>query len=176
MVMVFRRCSFLVIATLLIFLTSPASAVDRRVPQDYSTIQAAVNAASEGERIVVEIGTYYENVNVDKGITITSTDPKILFEGKHVHERPSRSGRAPIPPAPMRICENLLPSWPIPEKSPLRFGAPPLSAMTLSGMTLQRAPYITELRKCPVRWRALTAAGKRGFTTVPEGATTFMGR
>ena len=36
------------------------------VPDDYSTIQAAVDFASPGDTIIVRDGTYIENVNVDK--------------------------------------------------------------------------------------------------------------
>ena len=42
------------------------------VPDDYSTIQAAVNAASPGDTIIVRDGTYNENVNVDKRLTLRS--------------------------------------------------------------------------------------------------------
>ena len=36
------------------------------VPDDYSTIQAAVDAASSGDTIIVRDGTYTENVDVNK--------------------------------------------------------------------------------------------------------------
>lgn len=75
MVLVLGRCSLPVFATLLIFLAPSASAADRRVPQDYSTIKAAVSAAAEGDRVVVQPGTYYGNVQVEMGITIVSVDP-----------------------------------------------------------------------------------------------------
>jgi len=43
------------------------------VPDDYSTIQAAVDAASPGDTIIVRDGTYTENVNVNKDhLTIKS--------------------------------------------------------------------------------------------------------
>ncbi|MFC1787159.1 hypothetical protein ACFLY8_03920, partial [Halobacteriota archaeon] len=42
------------------------------VPDEYSTIQAAVNAASEGDTIIVRDGTYTENIVVDKKLTIQS--------------------------------------------------------------------------------------------------------
>ena len=37
---------------------------------DYMTIQAAVNAAAAGDTIEVRSGTYVENVNVDKRLTL----------------------------------------------------------------------------------------------------------
>jgi len=43
------------------------------VPDDHPTIQAAVNAASAGDTIIVKDGIYYENVDVTKSLTIRST-------------------------------------------------------------------------------------------------------
>jgi hypothetical protein len=40
------------------------------VPDDYLTIQATVNAASGGDTIIVYPGTYTENVDVNKSLTI----------------------------------------------------------------------------------------------------------
>ena len=42
------------------------------VPDDYPTIQSAVNAASSGDMIVVRDGVYVENILVDKRLTIES--------------------------------------------------------------------------------------------------------
>ncbi|MCK4733982.1 MAG: hypothetical protein KAT65_16130, partial [Methanophagales archaeon] len=42
------------------------------VPDNYSTIQSAVNAASSGDTIIVKDGTYIENIQVDKRLTIRS--------------------------------------------------------------------------------------------------------
>lgn len=42
------------------------------VPDNYSTIQEAVNAANAGDMIVVRDGTYNENINVNKRLTIKS--------------------------------------------------------------------------------------------------------
>jgi parallel beta-helix repeat protein len=42
------------------------------VPDDYSTIQVAVDNAAEGDTIIVRDGTYTENVDVDKALTIQS--------------------------------------------------------------------------------------------------------
>ncbi|MDI6811677.1 MAG: hypothetical protein QMD80_08465 [archaeon] len=39
------------------------------VPDNYPTIQSAVDAASAGDTIIVRDGTYIENVNVNKRLT-----------------------------------------------------------------------------------------------------------
>ncbi len=41
-----------------------------RVPQDFPTIQAAIDAASDGDRILVDLGTYRENLTIPKQLTI----------------------------------------------------------------------------------------------------------
>jgi Right handed beta helix region len=43
-----------------------------RVPQDYPTIQAAIDAAEPGADVVVASGTYFENLVVGKTITLVS--------------------------------------------------------------------------------------------------------
>jgi nitrous oxidase accessory protein len=40
------------------------------VPDNYTTIQSAVNAAFPGDTIIVESGTYKENVIMDKKLTL----------------------------------------------------------------------------------------------------------
>ena len=46
-----------------------------RVPQDYPTIQVAINAASPGDTIQVAAGTYYENVVVNKAVSLVGKNP-----------------------------------------------------------------------------------------------------
>ena len=51
-------------------------------PGDYSTIQAAINAASPGEIIHVEAGVYIENVNVTvEGVTIRGESLAAIVDG-----------------------------------------------------------------------------------------------
>jgi len=50
-----------------------------RVPQDYPEIQQAINAAQDGDTILVAPGTYVENINfLGKGIVLTSN---FIFSG-----------------------------------------------------------------------------------------------
>ena len=44
------------------------------VPDDYLTIQEAINAASPGDTIFVKAGTYYENVVLDKSVSLIGED------------------------------------------------------------------------------------------------------
>ena len=58
----------------LLFATNPARSQDTlHVPADYTTIQAAIDAANNGDVILVVEGTYYENVRLeDKSVTLAS--------------------------------------------------------------------------------------------------------
>jgi hypothetical protein len=53
-------------------ISAPASTI--HVPGDQPTIQAGINAASNGDTVLVAPGTYYENIDfVGKAITVTSS-------------------------------------------------------------------------------------------------------
>jgi nitrous oxidase accessory protein len=60
--------------TLTAWLVLPARAATLRVPQDYPTIQAAINAAHTGDTIQVDGDTYPENVIVNATVTIIGED------------------------------------------------------------------------------------------------------
>jgi len=50
--------------------------VDDDGPADFSTIQAAINAAADSDTIIVSQGRYYENIDFrGKAVTVTSTAP-----------------------------------------------------------------------------------------------------
>jgi len=52
------------------------------VPDDYPTIQEAVDAANPGDTIIVKSGTYYENVVLNKSLTLQGEDvPTINAKG-----------------------------------------------------------------------------------------------
>jgi pectin methylesterase-like acyl-CoA thioesterase len=54
------------------FNIKPAKAEPRNivVPDDYPTIQEAINAASYGDTIFVKEGTYYEHITISKSISL----------------------------------------------------------------------------------------------------------
>lgn len=49
------------------------------VPDDYPTIQGAINAANEGDTVFVRTGTYYENVIVNKTISLIGEHPSLTI-------------------------------------------------------------------------------------------------
>ncbi len=73
-------CGLRALAFLSLFLISPlcqlCHAAIITVPGDYSTIQAAIDAASDADEIIVSPGTCYENINFNgKNIILRSSDP-----------------------------------------------------------------------------------------------------
>ena len=62
--------------------TEPATII---VPDDYSTIQEAINNAFDGDTIYVKAGTYYENVVVNKTILlIGESKENTMIDGKDI--------------------------------------------------------------------------------------------
>lgn len=56
--------------------TAAVSAATLKVPGEYPSIQAGIDAAGDGDTVVVAPGLYYETINFSgKNITVTSTDP-----------------------------------------------------------------------------------------------------
>lgn len=79
------RVAILIILGILLTTLSPlvvtsveASPAIIYVPDDYPTIQAAVVGASPGDTIIVRDGTYTENVDVNKSLTIQSENGAAL--------------------------------------------------------------------------------------------------
>lgn len=61
------------ICLFLLSLNINANAVIKNVPSQFSTIQSAINASNNGDTILVQPGTYFENINLrGKNIVLTS--------------------------------------------------------------------------------------------------------
>jgi len=67
-------CTFFVSTMLAMALSSAIAATVIHVPADQPTIQAAINAAANGDTVLVSPGTYKENINFNgKAITVKSS-------------------------------------------------------------------------------------------------------
>ena len=64
----------IVTVTFLAFDIQPAKGNTLTVPDVYPTIQAAVNAASENDTVFVRNGTYYEDVVVNRTVSLVGED------------------------------------------------------------------------------------------------------
>ena len=81
-VLVFLILGVAFVAVSLPCLSAHADGNVLKVPDDYPTIQAAIDAAAEGNQIWVAEGVYAENLSITKGITLTGGwDP--TFSTRH---------------------------------------------------------------------------------------------
>ncbi len=54
----------------------------RRVPQQYRTIQSAIDAAKAGDTVLIDHGTYYENIRINKNIVVAS---RVILDNDLLH-------------------------------------------------------------------------------------------
>jgi nitrous oxidase accessory protein NosD len=79
-----KNFGILIICTAISLLcfAGPASAtnwsVDSNGGADFTRIQDAINNASDGDAILVHSGVYYENVVVDKSVTLKGNDQPVV--------------------------------------------------------------------------------------------------
>ena len=57
---------------ILLLILNILTAVTINIPADYSTIQEGINAANDGDIVIVSQGTYFENLTINKEITLKS--------------------------------------------------------------------------------------------------------
>ncbi len=79
---VMKNCAF-ILPLLLLLAALPASAEILNIPDDFETIQAAINAAEEEDTVLVAPGEYVENISYEgKDITVASL---FIIDGDEDH-------------------------------------------------------------------------------------------
>ena len=82
----FRIVRLIAIAAVVLSIDTANSQSTIQVPTNFSTIQSAINAASNGDTVLVAPGTYVENINFNgKAITLASSSgPAVtIIDGNH---------------------------------------------------------------------------------------------
>ena len=66
--------SFLMVLSTSVFCQDPTEAATYTVPDDFSTIQAAIDFASPGDKVYVRSGTYHEHITINKELILAGED------------------------------------------------------------------------------------------------------
>ncbi len=77
-----------ILASMLLLTSVAATADTLRVPADHATVQAAIDAAQEGDLLELSPGTYLESLQLKGGISIVGTGSKpedVIIEGLLEH-------------------------------------------------------------------------------------------
>src|SRR4030042_4778137 len=76
---------FLLVVPFASFKIEKASAGTVTVPDDYLTIQEAINNANDGDTVFVKAGTYFENIVVNKTVSLFGQGRETTFvDGQHL--------------------------------------------------------------------------------------------
>ena len=87
------KSAILLNLALLLIVTTSASAETRSVPTDYTTIQEAIDASSDGDVVIVEPGSYSGSINFNgRNITLTSVNPDAVKQASNVIAAAKRAG------------------------------------------------------------------------------------
>ncbi|MHC4478352.1 MAG: hypothetical protein ACYTEL_22160 [Planctomycetota bacterium] len=138
-----------------LFFNSGLFAADRLVPDQYSTIQAAIDAADDNDTIVVAQGTYYENIDSGgKSITVTSTDPN----DPNVVETTVIDGNGSgtvvtLPNGANMAAQSTAGMVPLPSITAL---SPPTPLTKAEGYTTNRPTWCSPVVHCIRTWREAT--------------------
>jgi VCBS repeat-containing protein len=62
-------------------------------PGGFATIQEAIDAAGAGDTILIAPGTYAENVNVNKSVTLQGAAPGVIIEGSFTEDNGNFAGQ-----------------------------------------------------------------------------------
>jgi len=82
----FRIVRFITMAAVVLSVDAAKAQSTIQIPANFPTIQSAINAASNGDTVLVAPGTYVENINFNgKAITLTSSSgPAVtMIDGNH---------------------------------------------------------------------------------------------
>ena len=71
--MTFRNYLILFIGLFLFLICTSVYAAIHNVPEDYETIQAAIDSVAAGDTVLVERGEYVENLIIETPLVLTST-------------------------------------------------------------------------------------------------------
>ncbi len=65
---------FIIIFGIVLLISTPGLCTIIHIPGDYPTIQEGINEAQNGDTILVAVGTYYENIIINKSLVLQGED------------------------------------------------------------------------------------------------------
>lgn len=152
--------------TMLMILSKPvlndAEAANINVPDDYSSIQAAVDAAVDGDTVVVQPGTYQETVLIDKSLKLIAPDGAII--------------KCPAGPAPIKVAESghlyhylvAIVGGGIYSGTPTVVSGTATITVEMSGFTLDANNYVPTGRWCSILMRNVVKGNPTGEGSIHD--------